>query len=129
MAAISASDYTSHDQHEIFAQDINNRIEELKRGIREAQQESQEPDADDVEECDALIAFRHRVEAETGNHFDEATIVPEDEFQNHARDWAHGISDFEFMDKYVKWEEFAEDLKTGGQYNALDFGDDLVYVR
>ena len=126
--AISPDDYVSHDQHEIFAADLNARIDELKKTIREAQQEGDEPFDEDVEEADALIDFRDRVQAETGNHFDEATIVPEAQFEEHARDWAHGIGDFEFLDTYVDWEKFADDLK-GERYTELDFGDEIVYVR
>lgn len=127
MGDITVGDYVSQSQHEISASDINDRIEALKATIRECQQDNQEPDEDDERELAALIEFRDEVQRTTGNHFDEATIVPEDEFRDWARDWAHGIGDFEFLDKYVRWKEFAEDLR--GDYTALDFGDDLVYVR
>lgn len=127
MGDITVGDYVSQSQHEISASDINDRIETLKGVIREAQQEGDDPFAEDEAELAALIEFRNEVQRTTGNHFDEATIVPEDEFRDWARDWAHGIGDFEFLDKCVRWEEFAEDLK--GDYTALDFGDDLVYVR
>jgi hypothetical protein len=129
MSAISVDDYLDPNRNEIFAQDINNRIEHLKGQIREDQQEGRIPDEDAVAECDALIAFRDAVEVATGNHFDQATIVPEDEFENHARDWAHGIGDVEFLDPYVDWERFAADLRAERCYVAMDLGDDLVHVR
>ncbi len=128
MGAITVDDFVSRGQNEIFVSDINDRIETLKRQVREAQQDGGEPFVEDEDELAALVEFRDRVQAETGNHFDEATIVPEDLFEDHAKDWAHGIGDFEFLDPYVNWEKFADDLK-GERYIELDFGDDLVYVR
>lgn len=128
MAAISTGDYVSQSAAEIFSSDINDRIETLKGQIRESLQEGDEPFDEDVAEYDELREFRDRVQAETGNHFDQATIVPDDRFEDHARDWAHGISDFEFLEKYVDWAEFAKDLRTD-RYIQMSFGDDLVWVR
>lgn len=128
MGAITASSYIGRNQHEIFAHEINGRIEELKTAIREAQQEGAEPDLDMAEELDALIEFRGRVRIETGMAFDRATIVPEDEFEDFARDWAHGTGEIEFLDRYVAWKQFADDLRDE-HYIQLDFGDDVVYVK
>lgn len=128
MGAISTDYYISGNQSEIFACDINNRIEELKRQIREVQQDGDDPFVEDEEELAALIEFRDRVQVATGNHFDEATVVPDDLFEEHARDWAEGLGDFEFLAPYVNWEKFADDLKAE-RYTQLDFGDDLVHVR
>jgi hypothetical protein len=128
MNSISAGDYVSHDQHEIFAGDINDRIEQLRKTTREARQDGDEPFDEDVAELDALVEFRDQVQVETGNHFDEATIVPADQFEEHARDFAHGIADIEFLDTYVDWPKFGDDLKSD-RYIELELGDSTVYVR
>lgn len=128
MGAITASSYIRRGQHQFFGHDVNGRIEELKTAIREAQQEDVEPETDMVEELDALIEFRDRVQAETGKTFGRATIVPEDEFEEFARDWAHGTGEIGFLDRYVAWEKFAAGLMEE-HYIQFDFGDDLVYVK
>jgi hypothetical protein len=128
MNGISADDYVSMSTHEISPTDINDRIEDLKKTVREAQHDGGEPFDEDVAELDALVAFRDEVERITGNHFDEAAIVPASTFEEHARDWAHGITDVDFLDTYVDWAKFADDLK-GDRYAEVNFGDDIVYVR
>lgn len=128
MDSINASDYTSSNQAEIFPSDINERIDELSLVIRDTKADGDEPFDEDVAELNALENFRHEVARLTDNHFDEATIVPEDKFAEHARDWAHGISDIDFLDSYVDWDKFARDLRSD-RYQVLYLGDDLVYVR
>lgn len=128
MAAISVGDYVGGNHREITPNEISSRIEELQKAPLGLPDEAYELSDDEEDELAALIDFRDEVERVTGKHFDESTIVPEGEFQDHARDWAHGIGDFEFLDTYVDWEKFATDLR-GEQYAELDFGDDLVYVR
>jgi hypothetical protein len=126
---ISASDYVSMSQHEIFPTDINDRITWLRSVEKDnGAAEELEMCDEEREELAALVDFRDRVQAETGNHFDEATIVPEDQFTEHARDWANSIADLDFLDSYVDWDEFAADLK-GDRYTEMELGDSTVYVR
>jgi hypothetical protein len=128
MAAISVGDYIGGNHREITPSEITARIDELQKAPLGLADEAYELSDDEEDELAALIDFRDDVERHTGNHFDEATIVPEGEFQDHARDWAHGIGDIDWLDSYVNWAEFASDLK-GDRYVELDFGDDTVLVR
>jgi hypothetical protein len=125
---ISIDDYRRAGQREIVPADISDRIETLRKAPLGLPDEAYDLDENEEAELSALVAFRDRVEQVTGNHFDEATIVPADEFEAHARDWAHGIGDFEFLDRYVNWAEFAEDL-AAERHAEVDFGAEIVYVR
>lgn len=127
MSVVAADDYASQTQHVIFPDDIDNRINELKKTIRESQQEGDDPFDDDVEECDALRRFRAEVERVTGFDFDAATLVPGSMFGEHAQDYAESVADIDFLSPFVDWERFADSLKS--DYTALDFGDDTVYVK
>ena len=107
MAFINAEMFTRAGQSEIRTADITNRIDGLR---------------------DDLTTFYDQVERVTGNHFDEATIVPEDSFVQHAQDWARSLADFDFLDSYVNWHRFAYDLRSE-RYTEVEFGDDTVYVK
>lgn len=114
MGAIAAADYLGRNQHEISTADINGRIDELRTHQDGIDFDRNEEFTDeDLEELAALVDFRDQVEARTGNHFDEATIVPESQLTEYARDWANSLSNnVEFQD-----------------YAVLAFGNDTVYVR
>jgi len=129
MAYIAADDFTTTGQTGIFPADVNERIEYLKKTIREAQQDGDEPFDEDVQEYDELIAFRAEVEQATGADFDTATIVPDEQFEDYAREYAEeaALADINFLVPFVKWDKFADSLKA--DYRRLDFGDDLVWVR
>lgn len=130
MGVISTDDFLSGSgQTSLMPADINDRIEFLKAEIREAQQNGEEPDDDAVAECDALIGFRADVESRGGGLFETARIVPDDLFEHYVEDYAVeiGLVD-ESMTSYVDWEKFG-DAHKGDGWMALDFGDDLVYVK
>lgn len=128
MASIRTGDYMSQIDHEIVGSSLTARIEELRKAPLGLDDEAYELTEDEEDELAALRAFRDEVEQVTGNHFDEATIVPAEEFTEHARDWAHGIADLELVDTFVDWEKFADSLKNDA-YKPLAFGDDEVWVR
>jgi hypothetical protein len=129
MAAISTDDFLGPKQVSIFPVDINNRIEFLKNMIRADQQNNEVPDKDDIDECDALRAFREEVESRTGGSFDGATVVPDESFIDYTEEYAIEIGLVaESVSSYVDWERFANAYKNDG-WTALDFGDDLVYVK
>lgn len=129
VTAISVDQFLSTHDTEIFASEISDRIKQLEEEISEAQQSGD--DRDTIEELsweyDELVAFRDEVERRTGNHFDEATIVPEDLFAEHARGRAEEIADIDFLSEFVDWDRFANHLK--GDYQQVNFGDDAVYIK
>jgi hypothetical protein len=127
MVVIRTDDYASRNQNEIFASSIVNRVEELHTEVHENNMAG-EYDEDATAEWEALLVFRGQVERVTGKHFEEATIVPEEMFTEHARQWANELADIEFLDTYVNWEKFAADLRAD-RYTTLAFGVDIVYVR
>ncbi len=130
MNNIDLSNYLQPRQYEIYHGDITARIDELKT-YRDGVDfdHGMEFADDDLAELTALIDFRDEVAGRTGNHFDEATIVPENLFAEHAREWAAEIAggDADFLYPYVNWERFADGLK--GDYMPVALGDNIVYVR
>jgi hypothetical protein len=129
ITAISVDQFLTRHDTEIFAGEVNDRIHQLKEEIDEAHENGDDHDAleDLTRERDQLVAFRDEVELRTGDHFDSATIVPEDLFTEHARSWAEGVADIDFLAPFVDWDCFADSLKDG--YTELEFGDDTVYVK
>lgn len=126
---ITVDDFLGVDDHELYATDLNESIAAFQADISEAQLDDGEPDPDDVAAHEQLVAFRDEVERLTGNHFDSATIVPDEHFEDFARGWGEEAYDVtaDGIGDYVDWGRFADDLK--GQYQQVDFGDDLVWVK
>src|SRR5215207_10832844 len=125
MAVISASNYTSHTEHVILPRDIDKLIESLRKAAVGLPDEAYELTEDEEVELAALTAFRDEVVRVTGKLFDEATIVPEDEFEDYARDWASEIENIELVDAYVDWKRFADALKNNDYaYSRLCQGDE-----
>lgn len=130
MAIISIDDYRSQAFSEIFARDIEEHIEALKKTIREAQQDDEEPNDDEVKECDALIEFRDRAVAETGKDFEQVAIVPDDDFEDFLREQALENADVSVdLARHVNWSAVADEARATIDWRPIDFGDDLVYVR
>lgn len=128
MAAISVDDYITRGDSVIVPDGINKRIETLKALLREAEQEGDEPFVEDVAEYEALVGFREDVGIATGGKdFESVTIVPDELFDDYARDYAYEISEIDFLAPFVDWEKFADSLKQ--DYKPINFGDDLVHVR
>lgn len=127
MADIYLGNYQDPTQNELFARDVQARIEELKSSIRKAQQSGEDLDEHDVREYDALVTFRDRVESQVDRNFEDVTIVPDDSFADYARDYAESLSNIDHLATYVDWDAFANALKA--DYTPLVFGDETVHVR
>lgn len=127
MGNITVNDYISDTDTVVYPGDVDSRIEELKKKIREAQQDGGDPSAEDEDELAALIDFRDDAQRETGKPFNEITIVPEDTFEDFAEQEAREIENIDFLAPFVDWERYGQHLQQ--DYRALDFGDDLVFIR
>lgn len=128
--AIGTDDYRTSDSNEVFAGDIEERIETLRRNLREAQQEGEEPDVDEVEECNALVGFRDNVSLTLGKEFAQVAIVPDEDFEDFLKEQAIEIGDVSVdLSSFVEWDAVAERQRASGDWRQFDFGDELVYVR
>lgn len=128
VTTISVDDFLRTNDTVLLPSAVNDRIDERKAAIREAQQDGLEPVEEDVAEANQLIDFRDEVQRITDDHFDSATIVPDDLFADHIREWAEeAYAVAPDIGIYVDWTRFA-----AGQYERFqqaDFGNDVVWVQ
>jgi uncharacterized protein YdcH (DUF465 family) len=132
VTAIDIGDFLTGRNTEVCAGEIRDRINQLNDEIQQAQQDGMplgDPDLTDLQKrLGQLLEFYDEVKRVTGNHFDEATIVPEDLFEDHMRDWAHENGEVSAdLAGYVDWEKFAAAARQ--DYAVLSFGNDTVLVR
>ncbi len=121
------ADYIDREQHEVFAKEIDARIDEL-RDLREEWESNGDSAPDDErEELNALLAFRADVEQATGEDFDMATIIPEQSFTEAIRYYVEENDIDPDLSQYVDWERLAADRRI--DYQGVDLDGETVWVR
>lgn len=106
------------------SRDLIAELEEL-----EEQDEDGNPlDADQIERRDAI---RELAEAGIEDWYHGATLIPEDEFEDYARQYAEDIGETGMEDRwpymYVDWEAAANALQQ--DYTVVEFEGVTYYVR